>query len=237
MKGMIDGQILSLLAQGDRKGQELMEARIALARRDPRSSIIASECSINCSFRITSRKGRPALTALRKADQRPFEINWLTDEESENEDMEGDLDYLPPRQLLDEAEIKLKDNTRSDTPGEDHSSQKSSKVITKEKLQHKWIKAVFENNVWVLYTKAGHPMTQLQFRREVINIYFTKYGTSSRGTGRPAASLCSSQCTRISDDIQYDKIDHLLVYILDKKRRRCAMEVTPVRELCAKHVM
>lgn len=99
-----------------------------------------------------------------------------------------------------------------------------------------WLIDVSIQNAWVLYKKSGKSVTQLQFRREIVNTYLSKYGTASKGAGRPSSSLTSSQGNRVSDAIRYDRIDHLLVYIPDQKRRRCAMELcnTSARTMCRK---
>lgn len=99
-----------------------------------------------------------------------------------------------------------------------------------------WLIDVSIQNAWILHKKSGHPITQLQFRREIVNTYLKKYGTASKGAGRPSCSLSSKQGSRISDEIRYDRNDHLLVYIPDNKRRRCAMELctTSSRTMCKK---
>lgn len=99
-----------------------------------------------------------------------------------------------------------------------------------------WLIDVSIHNAWFLWKKSGKTVTQLQFRREIVNTYLTKYGTPPKGAGRPSSSLTSSQGHRISDDIRYDRTDHLLVYIPDQKRRRCAMELcnTSARTMCQK---
>lgn len=77
----------------------------------------------------------------------PPEVNVLTDEESGDEDAEGDLNHLPPRQLLAGAEILLRDNSRVDQSNEpnatssgdrtfqDDNPRGSSKPVTKDKIK------------------------------------------------------------------------------------------------------
>lgn len=99
-----------------------------------------------------------------------------------------------------------------------------------------WLIDISIQNAWYLYKKSGRTATQLQFRREIVNTYLKKYGTVAKGAGRPSSSLSSTQGHRVSEDIRYDRTDHLLVYIPDQKRRRCAMELctTSARTMCKK---
>lgn len=100
-----------------------------------------------------------------------------------------------------------------------------------------WMLDVSIQNAWVLYKRSGKSVTQLQFRRDIVNTYLQRYGTASKGAGRPlSASLSSTQGSRIGDAIRYDRTDHLLISISNKKRRRCAMEgcTTSTRTMCRK---
>ncbi|KAJ8932651.1 hypothetical protein NQ318_005684 [Aromia moschata] len=106
--------------------------------------------------------------------------------------------------------------------------------------QKKWWWSIFTwfldatiNNAWILYRKSGNTITQLNFR-EIL----TKYGTVLQGAGRPSTSLSSVTLNRISNDIRYDKVDHLLVPVPNKKRRRCTGEgcSSRIRTMC-KNVM
>lgn len=99
-----------------------------------------------------------------------------------------------------------------------------------------WLLDVAIENAWTLHKKAGHKMTQLQFRREIAQVYLARYGTAAKGPGRPSTSKVSVTLNRISDDIRYDHHDHLLTYTEGKKRKRCAGEgcSASVRTMCQK---
>jgi len=68
-------------------------------------------------------------------------------------------------------------------------------------------------------------ITQLDFRRELVLTYLQRYGVARIGAGRPSKSLSSSD-SRVSDDIRYDRMDHLVsyTYTQEKKRRRCTKD-------------
>lgn len=93
------------------------------------------------------------------------------------------------------------------------------------------------SNAWILYRKGcNQRMTQLTFRRTIAQTYLRRYGTIGKGAGRPSTSKFSISFNRVSDDMRYDETNHLLVYIADKKRRRCAGEgcSTSARTMCRK---
>lgn len=85
-----------------------------------------------------------------------------------------------------------------------------------------WLLEIPMNNSWSLYKKVNSKqITQLDFRRELVLTYLQRYGVARIGAGRPSKSLSSSD-SRVSDDIRYDRMDHLVSYTQEKKRRRCA---------------
>lgn len=77
-------------------------------------------------------------------------------------------------------------------------------------------------NAWVLSRQAGSTLTQLAFRREIVQTYLTQYRNVPRGAGRPAVSKSSKTGHRINDGIRYDGRNHLLVP--SDSRRKCALE-------------
>lgn len=99
-----------------------------------------------------------------------------------------------------------------------------------------WIVDVCIQNAWQLNRKSGGKMTQLMFRREIATTYLRSFGTPPKGPGRPRTSLSSVTMNRISDNLRYDKIDHLVSHTSGKKRRRCAGEgcSSSVRTMCIK---
>ena len=77
-------------------------------------------------------------------------------------------------------------------------------------------------NAWHLHRKGHKDVTQLQYRREIAQAWLIKFGTAKKVGGRPATSISSLSCNRVSDDIRYDGRDHFVVMTLENKRRHCA---------------
>lgn len=90
-------------------------------------------------------------------------------------------------------------------------------------------------NSWILYRKNSN-ISQLEFRRVIVKTYLTRFKNAPKGPGRPSTSKHSISLNRISDDIRYDRTNHLLMPIPNKKRRRCAGEgcSTSTRTMCQK---
>jgi hypothetical protein len=91
-------------------------------------------------------------------------------------------------------------------------------------------------NSWILYNKTGRKkIHQLDFKREIVNVYLRKYQTLPKAIGRPSTSLFSTD-SRVSDSIRFDKIDHLVKSTEDKKKKRCAGQncKSIIRTMCFK---
>ncbi|KAJ8941966.1 hypothetical protein NQ314_010185 [Rhamnusium bicolor] len=99
-----------------------------------------------------------------------------------------------------------------------------------------WLIDVSIVNAWIIQRKSGKAISQLDFRREIVNVYLTRYGNAPKRAGRPSTSKNSITLNRISDDLRYDRQDHLLVEIPEKKKRRCAGEgcCSIIRTMCKK---
>lgn len=99
-----------------------------------------------------------------------------------------------------------------------------------------WLIDVCINNGWQLHKKAGGSFQQLNFRREIANNYLKTYGSVPKGPGRPATSRSSITLNRVSDNLRYDRLDHLVESCPGNKRRRCAGEgcSSHVRTMCKK---
>lgn len=100
-----------------------------------------------------------------------------------------------------------------------------------------WLLDMSLQNSWILYNKIKkEKISQLDFKREVANAYIIKYGTASKGAGRPSTSCASSADSRISNEIRFDRIDHLVKRTEDNKKRRCAKRTCSsiVRTMCSK---
>lgn len=99
-----------------------------------------------------------------------------------------------------------------------------------------WLIDVCVNNAWILHKKKMPNISQLQFRREIVKTLLVKYGTTPKVGGRPSTSISSVSCNRISDDVRYDGINHLVIPTSEKKRKRCAGEGcnSSIRTMCLK---
>lgn len=82
-----------------------------------------------------------------------------------------------------------------------------------------WMIDVCVQNAWILCRSSGQKITQIQFRREIVQCYLTKYQVLPKAAGRSAAPSSSS---RVHEYIQFDRTDHFVEYVPDSKRRRCA---------------
>lgn len=99
-----------------------------------------------------------------------------------------------------------------------------------------WLIDVGVNNAWQLHKKSGGGFQQLAFRRDIVECYLKTYGSAPKHVGRPAASRSSVSFNRVSDNLRYDRLDHLVINCPQNKRRRCAGEgcASHVRTMCKK---
>lgn len=82
-----------------------------------------------------------------------------------------------------------------------------------------WLIDVCIQNAWVLCRKTGGTTTQLQFRRQIVQCYLTKYQVLPKSAGRSSVAGVNS---RVHDFIRFDRADHFIEYVPNSKRRRCA---------------
>lgn len=101
-----------------------------------------------------------------------------------------------------------------------------------------WLLDAAVVNAWITSKRCKHlpPLSQLEFRREIAQAYLSKFGSVPKGAGRPSTSRSSTSNNRVSDNLRYDRMDHLLTTIPNNKRRRCAGEgcTSSVRFMCLK---
>lgn len=84
-----------------------------------------------------------------------------------------------------------------------------------------WMMDVACQNSWILYNKSGRPkISQLSFKRELVNVYLKKYGVIPKASGRPFSSPGSH--SRVPDAIRYDHTDHLIKRANENKKIRCS---------------
>lgn len=101
-----------------------------------------------------------------------------------------------------------------------------------------WLLDVATVNAWTIRKnyKGEAAISQLEFRREIAQIYLNRFGIRPKAAGRPSTSKSSISLNRVSDNLRYDRLDHLLIPVQGKKRRRCAGEgcSSSVRTMCMK---
>jgi len=100
-----------------------------------------------------------------------------------------------------------------------------------------WIIDVCVQNAWQLRRNStGSKQPQLEFRRELVQCYITRYGIARKGPGRPLSSKRSLSNSRVPDELRYDRLDHLVINTPDKKKKRCAGEgcTSIMRTMCKK---
>ena len=85
-----------------------------------------------------------------------------------------------------------------------------------------WFVDAAIQNAWLLSQKTNQAKSQVNFRRSIVQTYLKKYGKPSKGGGRPKISEESSINSRVSDGLRLDTLQHLVRFIPDGKRRRCA---------------
>jgi len=94
-----------------------------------------------------------------------------------------------------------------------------------------WLIDVAITNSWKLYVNSGHKVTQLEFRRSIVQEYLTRFKNAPKRKGRP-----SSASSRVPEGIRFDRLDHHVIPTVDGKRKRCAgaMCTSSVRTMCNK---
>lgn len=99
-----------------------------------------------------------------------------------------------------------------------------------------WLLDACIHNAWQIHKNYGGKLTQLEFRRSIAQNYLTSYGVPPKGPGRTSIASNSVTLHRISDDLRYDRTDHLIIRTTNNKRRRCAGEgcSSHVRTICKK---
>lgn len=70
--------------------------------------------------------------------------------------------------------------------------------------------------------KSGRNYTKLEFKREIVSTYLTKYGKTGKQGGTPSISKSSIVNSRVLDEIRCDQMDNFVVEVPEKKRRCCA---------------
>ena len=66
---------------------------------------------------------------------------------------------------------------------------------------------------------CGNDISQLDFKREIVQIYLISHDSLPKGGGKPATSKSGG---RVLKSIRYNKLDHYIKPVAFKKRRTCA---------------
>lgn len=96
-----------------------------------------------------------------------------------------------------------------------------------------WLIDACIQNAWIIYRIQNPDTSQLNFRREIAQVYLKRYQNLPKSAGRPT---CSGE-RRVYPEIRFDHQNHLVEYVPNNKRRRCAgNHTTPsaVRTQCRK---
>jgi len=90
-------------------------------------------------------------------------------------------------------------------------------------------------NAWIIYRQtdaARHrPLDQLEFRRDICNIYYTRYSLERPSVGRPVGRPKHLDI-RAPEEIRSDRMDHFIESI--PTQRRCAVCGVKVKKQCSK---
>lgn len=98
-----------------------------------------------------------------------------------------------------------------------------------------WLLDVAIHNAWLIARRSGKKVNQLEFRREIVQVYLKRYSNPAKGAGRPAAPIAGT--SRVSDALRFDENNHLVEKILKKRRcvgDGCKGKSSAVRTKCGK---
>jgi hypothetical protein len=86
-----------------------------------------------------------------------------------------------------------------------------------------WLLDISINNAWLLKRKFSEAKTKLEFRRELAQVYLTRYKTEVKSPGGQMSRASTSR-SGSADELRYDMLRHFITEIPGQKRRRCAYE-------------
>ncbi|KAG5899604.1 hypothetical protein JTB14_037266 [Gonioctena quinquepunctata] len=140
------------------------------------------------------------------------------DDKEESDEDSGDesgglLDNLAGRQLASSAEMVLQSGKRFGFEEDDENFT----II--ENNGNPPDQDYDEEDDLPLARKHSPSVMQLQFRKEIAQIYLKKNQNLAKTGGRPSTYSANS---RVTPGIRYDRIDHIIEYVPNNKRRRCA---------------
>jgi len=81
-----------------------------------------------------------------------------------------------------------------------------------------WLLDAAIHNAWIIARSTGSDLPQLEFWRLIAQTYVMRYKAPPKGTGHPATAAQSSTGSRVSDELRYDGIGHL-VYPTENNKR------------------
>ena len=73
-----------------------------------------------------------------------------------------------------------------------------------------WLLDAAIHNAWIIARSTGSDLPQLEFRRQIAQTYLVRYGVPPKAVGHPATAAQSSTGSRVSDELRYDGIGHLV---------------------------
>ncbi|XP_033228873.1 piggyBac transposable element-derived protein 3-like [Belonocnema kinseyi] len=83
-----------------------------------------------------------------------------------------------------------------------------------------WLLDVSVCNAWMLARSTGDDVSQLTFRRTIVQTYLKRYGVAPMTPRVRPINVFS----RVAMEIRYDNTGHYVAWIPNQKRRRCAYE-------------
>lgn len=94
-----------------------------------------------------------------------------------------------------------------------------------------WLLDVCIQNAWLIHRKKHPPLTQLEFKRQVVINYLSTYGNLPKAAGRRRAS---SSIHSLTTDLRFSGGSQLIAKVPQEKRRRCAGQEckSSVRTMC-----
>ena len=94
-----------------------------------------------------------------------------------------------------------------------------------------WLLDVSVNNAWSIFRKCGHGMSQLDFKRRIVEVLCRREGGVASFSRIPHIERKSNIACKVPEDLRYDRINHFLV---PWTRNYCVNCPARVRSRCKK---
>ena len=74
-----------------------------------------------------------------------------------------------------------------------------------------WLLDVSVNNTWSIYRKCGHEITQMDFKRKIVEVLLCREGGVARFSRIGHIERKANRETEVPEDLRLDQINHFLV--------------------------